>query len=295
MLDYSDEAKKIVSSFLTYRNDIDVYTEDELKDKEFYKVIFQRLLSDDIKLNDITPLGSKANVIRQCEADTNTKRKKIFIVDGDIVLIHGKDVPTLDNLFVLDAYCIENFLFDKDSIVQFIYLNCASKSKESIETEMSFDQWVDDYAGKLTELFIHFAILHFFTGRFKLSSAHQFHRIIKDQYFFESKLVDEAIEVIKREVLSVISKDQYQGKLDELSKRWDKSFDTLTTIVSGKDYLIPILLIKTRVFKKSNAMPSIDEAKFQLAHFCSLNRLSKLKDKIESLHRADNLPDGANS
>ena len=162
MLELSDESKRLVSTFLTYRNEIDIYTEDELKDKEFYKVLFNRLLENKIKINDITPLGGRKNVISRCETEPDNGRKKIFIIDGDVTIIHGKNIPSLKNLFVLDAYCIENFVLDKQSVINFIYLNCASKPKEEIELELNFEVWLNSYSNKLVDLFIHFAITDFF-------------------------------------------------------------------------------------------------------------------------------------
>jgi hypothetical protein len=277
MLELSDEPKRLVSTFLTYRNDIDIYTEDELKDKEFYKVLFNRLLDNKIRINDITPLGSKKNVIDRCQTEPNNGRKKLFIIDGDVTIIHGKDVSALKHLFVLDAYCIENFVLDNESILQFIYLHCASKPKEEIEKELNLDVWLSNYANKLVDLFIHFAIVDFFGGKFTLFNAHKFHP--KENY--SEELVEADIEKLKVDILLLTTKENYDLKYEELKKQWTTCIESLLTIVSGKDYLIPIILFKTQYYKKSKALPSTDEAKFMLAQYCKLDRLSNLKIAIE--------------
>lgn len=279
MLEFSDESKRLVSTFLAYRNDIDIYTEDELKDKEFYNVLFSRLLENKIKINDITPLGSKKNVISRCEAEPDNGRKKIFIVDGDVKIIHRNRVPSFKNLFVLDAYCIENFVFDEQSVLNFIYLNCASKSKHEIENELSYENWLSIYARKLVELFIHFGIADFFGGKFSLFSAHKFH--LKEIY--SEEIVELEIEKLKAEILLLTTKENYEAEYKRLKNEWAGGVSSLITIVSGKDYLIPILLFKTLAYKKSKAMPTVQEAKFMLAQNCSLDRLSKLKEAIEAL------------
>jgi hypothetical protein len=279
MLELSDEPKRLVSTFLTYRNEIDIYTEDELKDKEFYKVLFSRLLDGKVKVNDITPLGARTNVIRRCETEPENGRKKIFIIDGDVTIIHGKDIPTLKNLFVLDAYCIENFVLDKQSVLNFIYLNCASKPKKEIEDELKFEDWLSSYSNKLVDLFIHFGIADFFGGKFTLFNAHKFHN--KENYFEE--IVEQDIEKLKAEILLLTTEADYELKYEELNNQWTNCISSLMTIVSGKDYLIPILLLKTQCFKKSKAMPTVEEAKFMLAQNCNLDRLSKLKEAIEAL------------
>jgi hypothetical protein len=278
MLELSDEPKRLVSTFLTYRNDIDIYTEDELKDKEFYKVLFNRLLDNKIRINDITPLGSKRNVIDRCQTEPDNGRKKLFIIDGDVTIIHGKDIPALKNLFVLDAYCIENFVLDNESILQFIYLHCASKSKEEIEKELNLDVWLSNYANKLVDLFIHFAIVDFFGGKFTLFNAHKFNP--KENY--SEELVEADIEKLKADILLLTTKENYDIKYEELKLQWTTCIASLLTIVSGKDYLIPIILFKTQYYKKSKALPSTDEAKFMLAQYCKLDRLANLKTAIEA-------------
>lgn len=279
MLELSDEPKRLVSTFLAYRNDVDIYTEDELKDKEFYKVIFNRLLGNEIKINDITPLGSKKNVLTRCETEPENDRKKIFIIDGDVTIIHGKNVPSLKHLFVLEAYCIENFLVDKESVLNFIYFNCATKPKEEIEQELNFEDWLSNYSNKLIELFVHFGIVDFFGGKFTLFNANKFHP--KENY--SEELVEQDIEKLKTDILLLTTKENYEFKYEELKNKWTKCIDSLMTIVSGKDYLIPILLFKTQHYKKSKALPTLEEAKFLLAHNCKLDRLSKLKSTIEAL------------
>lgn len=279
MLELSDEPKRLVSTFLTYRNEIDIYTEDELKDKEFYKVLFNRLLENKIKINDITPLGGRKNVISRCETEPDNGRRKIFIVDGDIAIIHGKDIPALKNLFVLDAYCIENFVLDKQSVLNFIYLNCASKPKEEIEMELNFEEWLGSYSNKLIDLFIHFAITDYFGGKFKLFNANKFHP--KENYAEE--IVEQDIEKLKSEILLLTSSENYEFKYKELKNQWTNCVSSLMTIVSGKDYLIPILLFKTQCYKKSKALPTVEEAKFMLAQNCNLDRLAKLKEVLVSL------------
>jgi len=279
MIELNNEPKRLVSTFLTYRNDIDIYTEDELKDKEFYKVLFKRLLDPKINVNDITPLGCKKNVIESCKKEPDNGRKKIFIIDGDVSIIHGGNILQLEHLHVLDAYCIENFVFDENAIVNFIYLLCAQQSMDDIEKNLELDSWLATYANKLIELFIHFAIVDFFGGKFKLNNIAKYF----DKESFSEKLVDIEIEQIKKDILNITSQENYEAKLFELKERWPVSNENLIRIVSGKDFLLPILLNKTKKFRKSKALPTNDEAKFILAQFCSLDKFNRLKEEIESL------------
>ncbi|WP_028787950.1 DUF4435 domain-containing protein [Terrimonas ferruginea] len=283
MIELSEEAKRLTSTFLAYRNDIDIFTEDEEKDKEFYKVLFKRLVKNDIIINDITPLGNKDAVLRRCHNEPENGRKKIFIVDGDVSIIHGNGIPVMKNLFVLNAYCIENFLFDRDTMIHFIYLNCATKPREVIEKEVDFENWLEQYSEFFIELFIHFSLADYFGKYYTLYNANKYHIATKETFTFCPDLVSQDIESIKSSILETTSESDYLTKYTELKQKWATSLNSLFTIVSGKDYLIPILLIKTQCFKKSNALPSLEELKLSLIQFSNLDRLQELKSRIEAL------------
>jgi len=281
MLSYTDEAKRLVSTFLTYRNDVDIYTEDEEKDTEFYKALFTRLLNSNIKINDVTPLGCKDNVIERCKNELNSERKKIFIVDGDIAIINDRTI-VLERLFVLDRYCIENFLIDKESTCNFIYLNCGTKSKEQIHHDLEFDNWLASYSETLINLFIHFAIINFYGGKFTLFNANKYHIKKNGNYIFDNSLVLQDIEILKNEAIASFGLENYEKKLNELQNKWAYNVANLLTVVSGKDYLIPMLLIKTQMFKPSKSMPSLEEVKINLVNQFDVRNLQKLKDFIEA-------------
>lgn len=283
MIVLSEEAQRLTSTFRAYRNDIDIYTEDNNKDKEFYKVLFKRLLKSEIIINDITPLGCKDSVIKRCDEEPDNGRKKIFIVDGDVTFIHGENIPTLKNLYVLEGYCIENFLIDKETIIHFLYMNCGTKPIEQIESELNYSNWLGEYSAMFIDLFIHFALINYFGGYFTLFNANKYHVKQGEEIVFQTELVNADILKIKEEILQIVSIEEYTLKHEELNVKWTHCIENLTTIVSGKDYLIPLLLLKTKQFKKSKALPTLEEIKFSLVHSSNLSRLSNLKQRIESL------------
>lgn len=283
MISLSEESQRLTSTFRVYRNDIDIYTEDNEKDKEFYKVLFKKLLKSEITINDVTPLGSKETVIKRCNEEPDNGRKKIFIIDGDIYFIHGKNIPTSKNLYVLEGYCIENFLIDKEAIIHFLYMNCGTKPKEQIESELNYNDWLSEYSEMFIDLFIHFALINYFGGYFTLFNANKYHVKNDEEIVFQTELVNADILKIKEEIFKIVSVEEYKLKHEELNLKWTNCIENLITIVSGKDYLIPLLLLKTQQFKKSKALPTLEEIKFSLVHSSNLNRLSSLKQRIESL------------
>jgi hypothetical protein len=283
MIVLSEEAQRLTSTFRAYRNDIDIYTEDNDKDKEFYKVLFRRLLKSEIVINDVTPLGCKDSVLKRCAEEPDNNRKKIFIVDGDITFIHGNNIPALKNLYVLEGYCIENFLIDKETIIHFLYMNCGTKSIEQIEGELNYNNWLSVYSTTLIDLFIHFALMNYFGGNFTLFNANKYHVKEGEEMLFKAEIVNADIAKLKEGILELVRIDEYNSKYTDLTKKWTICIENLTTIVSGKDYLIPLLLLKTKQFKKSKALPTLEEIKFSLVHTSNLSRLSNLKQVIENL------------
>ncbi|PJZ95002.1 DUF4435 domain-containing protein [Leptospira meyeri] len=205
-----------------------------------------------------------------------------YIVDGDIDLVLNNNL-TLKDLFVLDKYCIENYLFDKESVINFIYYSCGTKSKEEIESELNYEQWLNEYTQPFIDLFLHFAIQKYYKSKFTLFNAQKYHKKNKDKYELDTNLIQTEIENIKNEIISEFGLDVYESKYKELSLTWESSHQTLTTIVSGKDYLIPILLKKTISFKKSKALQNLEEVKIILVQFFDTSPLNQLKNKIENL------------
>ena len=123
-IEFNSEQEQVSSLFTAYRNDVDIYTEDESKDKVFYKKLFSRLLNGTgLRINDVYPLGSSDDVIAACRKDSDVKRKKIYIVDGDIYLMFSPKQP-IPYLYVLDAYCMENLVIDEDAVCN-THTHCA--------------------------------------------------------------------------------------------------------------------------------------------------------------------------
>lgn len=281
MIQFNQETKRLVSTFKQYRNDIDIYTEDEEKDREFYKVLFQRLLEKtDYQINDITPLGCRNNVINRCKNEPENGRKKIFIVDGDIYIIYRCHTERLKNLFILDSYCIENYIVDEHSCCQFAYNLLGTESLDDIKARIRFDDWINSLAGPLIDLFINFSILHEINGKFNLYNAHKF--IVKGA--LDYSLVDKEIQIVKSEILEIIAEDEYNKLLVERQEFWEKTPENFLCIVSGKDYILPLVQVKIQELRKMKGLFTNHAFKTFLAQFCNLDRLDKLKEALINLN-----------
>src|SRR5690554_1779143 len=139
MLNFNKNILPNIGVFFRYKNTVDVFVEDSY-DEEFYKVIINRVFDKTgHKINKLISLGGKSNVIDACKAD-QTKRdvKRVYIVDGDLDLINDTNENNLEFLFVLNKYCIENFLIQEEPLIEIIHDNILIE-KDKIKKILSFE------------------------------------------------------------------------------------------------------------------------------------------------------------
>lgn len=289
MLKFGFKALRALPKFFTYRNDIDIYTEDKVADKEFYRTIFKRLLGDEIIINDVTPLGCKTNVLNEYDNQNKSdKRKKLFIVDGDLELILDTNRKSSSNLVVLDSYCIENYLINENAGIELIYFSNGSESRDNLKNKLNFDKWLEYNAPCLIDLFLHFSILRKYGGGPIIKTAHDFltqngKQTILNKDEIKNYSADIKNEIIQRLTIIGIQNpnETYKQDYSNLSKIWKTNNDTLLRIVSAKNYLLPLLQFRINhcLDKGKGMFPKISFKLF-LADKCDLKRLEFIKEKI---------------
>lgn len=283
-LDYSLKVKQVVPVFKEYRNTIDIYTEDGEKDKEFYKKIFSRLLSGtDVVISDVTPLGCRCEVIKSCHENTDLQRNKLYIVDGDIFL-QFREKETHPNLYVLDAYCIENFTISKESLIQATYcFSGALYDVEKISSLLDYENAVLSIVEPFLNLFFVYSIQAEFYNKFELRNVDSF---LEKGGVCSSEKIDNRILEIKKELIqSGLSVEKLNEMLEDRKRKFPYSEESLLKVVSGKDYLIPYF---RRYAAKQLSCQDIGKLsnhpwKFQLGQNCDLKRLYPLRERILEL------------
>lgn len=279
-LEFSSEQSQIVSIFTAYRNDIDIYTEDEEKDKAFYKRLFSRLLDGTgIRVNDVHPLGPSDEVINACMADTDTTRKKLYIVDGDIYLMYNPK-QVIDNLYVLNAYCMENLVIDEEAVCNTLCNFIGEYELEEVKNIFQYDYVISSHKDKLIELFHHLALHDKYCGYFELKSIGRYYTNKE----FDSSLVDADILSIKQSILTTggVTAEVLECELDKMKTDFPYTSETCMRIISGKDYLIHMMVCnaaKKLNYKKGHTK---NAWKFNFANYCNLDRLIPLRNAIIS-------------
>jgi len=282
MIQRSIEAAKAVALFFRYKNDVDVYYEDS-NDEEFYTELMKRLFRNKKRIRKLISLGSKVNVIEACASDQlDRSRSRLYVVDGDLDLILDSNRKGLKYLHIHDAYCIENLIIEENSVIEVLH-DTFQIPREKLEKALTFTNWLKSIAPNLVDLFLHYAIAYkcnvgvpnVSLGVDRLCEKKKLMKVLNGE------LVQKEIERIKVEILKSISEDEYDQLIYVLRMSWQPSVDILLKIVSGKDYLLP--LIHCRMYKimgKSSNPVSYDSLRIRLLKYGSLRKFSKLKAAI---------------
>lgn len=276
-LEFSSQQTQVASIFKQYRNTIDIYTEDEEKDRAFYKILLGRLLEDtSVVINDIYPLGCSNNVISACKNDT-TQRKRLYIVDGDIYLLYAPK-NKIPNLFVLDAYCIENLIVDEDAVCNTISCFLGTMLPEDVKSLFKYNFLIKQSL-PIIDLFYYLAIQQEYIGRFTLES---YAKYCDNKKQLDLNLLQQEIDNLSQKIVpaKLPSYEALNAKVNQMSKVFPKTVDTFMKVVSGKDYIIKIIAFQAMsVFKGLKGLRN-EVWKYNLARYCKLDRLDALKQAI---------------
>ena len=289
-----DEISQVESVFVGYRNNISIYTEDEDKDREFYIKLFKRLLNGtSIVINDVHPLTNKDNVIKMCKKDNSTD-PKIYIVDGDIFLQFEQYDP-IENLFRLDAYCIENYVLDCNSVEMVTFdLLGGIKKMTDVRSYVKYEERMKHLEKSLIDLFYMFSIQAELDKQ-EYEMRHTSNGVNESfddiSYFLKKNTLELDVDTISTKIDAILSNLLNKGftqeiineKLLQRKNKYGYSLKTLLTIVSGKDFLIPYWIKVLNYILNTNKVGRMwgkEFWKYQLAGYCDLSRLTPLKEAI---------------
>lgn len=280
-LNLSVEAQQVSSSFLAYRNSITIYTEDEDKDKEFYRILFRRLLEGtNIVINDVFPLGSCNNVYERCSHEDGTNGPCLYIIDGDIFIMSTPKVP-IPHLYILDSYCIENKIIDEDAICKAFYYYLAKMDYETVKNTIDYNGILNYIKRPFMCLYNYYALQQELCGHYKKEKGLRFFDVITNNIRYDEvkKKVKTVVNEIINENLDLSNSDIRSRYLLHTSN-YPHTLENMMKYVSGKDYLLPCLFAYCS--NKLNCKYGLDREskKFQLARYCNLDKLAGLRQAI---------------
>jgi hypothetical protein len=284
MLAYKDYTLPNIGLFFRYKNNVDVFIEDK-NDDEFYLVLINRIFQNNgYKINKLISLGCKTNVVNACRNDQGKRDiKRVYIVDADLELITNENEIHLKHLFILEKYCIENYLIHEESIIEIIH-DFLVIEKIKIKKQLGFENWLKGISNSLIELFIHYSICKKICPEYPTISlgVGKLCTEINKISVLNIEKCNARISEIKMEILKTISEEEYNEKIYDLRTKWPYTIETLLKIVSAKDYLIPLLEFRFNKFKSTNSIRMRRETlRLRLAKLCEIKELEKLTEFIK--------------
>lgn len=286
--EWTDIQKQTYDLFFMDLQEINIYVEDE-NSEIFYMELFKDLLDPQINIKKILPLNGRENVIKYCEIYSEQK-PAIFLIDADLYWVRGDNQNKTIRLYQHDRYCIENYLFSENAIIEIIFETVANKTKDEIKHDLLWYKVEENIKDTLIDLFIQFAIIHKFeksvttvkTGIKECFASHKQDEYEISKENVEKLMATKQLEIVKKSIHKNYSKQSeiYKKIKQEVIDNVDDLSEKIH-IISGKHFLIHILY---RIMKKhtSNAQMTMDSFKLRLARHCDKNALLPLKIAIEN-------------
>jgi hypothetical protein len=274
----SVQAKAAKSVFFEDVNDIDIYIEDTAFGyPKLFTVLFSRLLNDKYRVNKVFPLGGRIAVVEQ-HNEHSSDRPSLYIIDGDLFLLTGDAVNNQSGLYKFPYYCVENILCDQDAILTIMDEEEPVKSLDDLEGLFNYQEWLLNNEDKLFSLFVEYAISMTLnpqeqTVAFKVSDLVSCNKGELDN----TKLFNRT-EALKQMAIACSSLEAYESTRNEILTNFELSRLNKLDVISGKDYLFPLL--KTRA--KSLVKTKISDLNFKLrlAKSCNVNSISPAIEHI---------------
>lgn len=248
---YPPNAAPALGLLTSHNNDIEVYVEDSSTPNLWVKLL-KKYLPDNVRLNNVNVLGDKLSVIRACKHDQGIDgRKKLYIIDGDMELLLGRRKPKLRHLYRLRRYCVENYILDEDSIICAVTSIDPKIDEFTARQKIDYNGWVNRNSKALEKLFVCYGVV--FELRNDLETVgYSVFKLKKDGDsgdLCEKKVLERTVGLY-RSARAHFSREKTRSVFDKVQKS-AKSLG-VTSYVSGKDYIFPLVYLQIRRHCKLN-------------------------------------------
>jgi len=270
------------SVFFEAENDIDIYVEDTAQGYEkLYGLLLSRLLNEKYRVERVYPIGNRKQVIDKYEADKeNLRRASLFIIDGDLLILRDDDIANKEGLYKLPCYCVENLLIDKNSLINLLDEEETERNLEIIEREFDFDGWKSRNVELLNDLFIEYAIL-FKVDPTNETVGYKVTNLVSNGIGeLDATKVQKRILEVRNKSLQSISIEEYELIKHTYSRKYNAIKKCEFQIVSGKDYVMPLMMARIR--SMVNTKCSNISIKQRFARTCSLTMIEDAINHIKT-------------
>lgn len=281
MISYNARAARALAFLKRAYNDVEIFVEDTTSLNMWTKLL-RAMLPDHLRLTSINMLGGRENVIKACQLDqASDGRQKLYIIDGDLDYLCGRRKRPLKFLYRLRAYCVENLLISKHSLVEIAFDSDACSSRSDAEAKLDYANSLAQFDDLLKSLFVIYATASMLDSR------------LTTVKFPVEKLLDSSANEIR------LSKAKIQTRCKRLLRELcrEKTAITVRTTrrtiaaratdiptsmsVSGKDYLLPAAHLHLR--RSCGYRGTIEQLKAHLARVFDPNSEPYLKRRMQAL------------
>lgn len=282
---YKTVQKILNRAFYDTKSGVFIFTEDKPSDIAFYSLLFGRLKHNEFEILKVQPIGSKSDVIERSVEDIDPQTPSIYIVDGDIKLMLGQKLEN-KNLIALDRYCIENFLCCETGIIEYLYVKLGTK-KEEIKKELDFENYLKKNGKLILNLYYRYALAyqlqcgasfknldalaHNGGGTKNINSVLLNAEINSVETIIKEKLKQNGVRAFNKEMKDKINKIKNDNPI---------CIESVIKVISGKDFLLPLLCSRIKELDRSSGALSSDQLKRLLAEKVSLEPLKRIQSKI---------------
>ena len=290
MLERGSAARYASSVFFENLNDFDIYVEDTADGySKLFAILLGRVLSSQISIERVFPLGERGKVIEAAQraAEVEHKRKSVFIVDGDLFLLGGESKVLPENTIRLPRYCIENFLADANSFHELLDEECPDLERKTLEETFDYKGWRDSSRGALTRLFISFAVSHMLKTGIKTVSMGSNSICSNSMGDVCTEKTEWIAHEVEKSTLEKCGDEAINKSLEIIMENLNPDCCFVSTYVSGKDFILPLLFARFRTISRSKT-PNI-LLKQRLARKCDVKALLPIVAQMEKIIGKSNL------
>jgi len=277
----SDSANQSLGLFYRPLQQIEIYVED-VNAEAIYTELLKRVTNNGIRIKKVISLEGREKVVSHCKT-YNEDFPALFIIDGDLDLLHEEREGPLKRLFQHRFYCLENALICPEASMELLRDSSGRLVTEKAIEMLEWDTFIENIQSPLLELFKVYAVSWkvFEENRIATVSRSYYKMCDRKRKPIHWELchekVAETIEEIRNLILQSISPESYQELYDSICSNISKLGSPLYAI-SGKDYLLTAL--REHLASKGASYSIDDGFKFKLARYCNTEPLEELGEAV---------------
>ena len=246
MVGYTARAAKALGYLKRRYNDIEIFVEDTSNHNMWLRII-QKIIPPTVRVTSVNMLGGRKSVLDACRLDQKDDgRKKIYIIDGDFDFLLGRPKARLKHLYRIRAYCIENILLHPESVFEVGVDSRPMSTKQDIANLVDYPSLIGVHEAKLRSLFIVYATAYQVASNVKTTSypVMKLTTAIVGSASLNAQKLGRRIMQVVREACQLASVQTFSSVRRKIQQR--AAALHLDQIVSGKDYLLPLVWVRLR-------------------------------------------------